>query len=165
MKKILFLLIVVAIVVSCSTPQSQTNDSTLEIFLKNCETVKEYEEAFCQESVDYDRFYADNAIVKGTTLGAKDSMNVEDRKIAHKDMWEKYDFELSDPLNFLPGVSPETKEMDGSVRMYFNLTVTLSETQKKITIPMYESYDFDSEGKILFLQYYGDLTSALLSLE
>ena len=55
--------------------------------------------------------------------------------------------------------------MDGSVRMYFNLTVTHSENNRSVTIPMYESYDFNEEGKILYLQYYGDLTSALQSLE
>ena len=51
------------------------------------------------------------------------------------------------------------------IRMYFNLTITLTENENSITIPMYESFDFDDEGKILFLQYYGDLTSAILSLE
>ena len=142
-----------------------SNDKTSEIFDKNCETVREYEKAFCQENIDYDRFYAANAIVKGTTLGAKDSMNVKERMIVHQEMWEKYDFEISKPLNLLPGVNAETKEMDGSVRMYFNLTITLTENSKSITIPMYESYDFDDSGKILFLQYYGDLTSAISSLE
>ena len=77
---------------------------------------------------------------------------------------QKYDFSTSQPLNLLPGVNPETKEMDGSVRTYFNLTVTLTENQKSITIPMYESYDFDEDGKIVFYQFYGDVTSALSSL-
>lgn len=142
-----------------------SNDKSSEIFEKNCETVRQYEKAFCEEDVDYDRFYSENAIVKGTTLGAKDSMNVEERKITHQLMWQKYDFKISEPLNLLPGVNPETKQMDGSVRMYFDLTIILTETNQSITIPMYESYDFDTDGKIIFLQYYGDLTSALLSLE
>jgi hypothetical protein len=30
---------------------------------------------------------------------------------------------------------------------------------------MYESYDFDEDGRIVFLQFYGDLTSAMLFLE
>ena len=92
-------------------------------------------------------------------------MNVQDRIDIHKNMWDKYDFALSQPLNFLPGVNPETKKMDGSVRMYFNLTVTLSATQKSVSIPMYESFDFDEKGKIIYLQYYGDFTAALQSLE
>lgn len=141
-----------------------TDNAISDIFKKNCETVKEYDKAFCNEDIDYEKFYATNAIVKGTTLGAKDSINVEDRKVAHQEMWQKYDFSTSQPLNLLPGVNPETKEMDGSVRTYFNLTVTLTENQKSITIPMYESYDFDENGKIVFYQFYGDVTSALSSL-
>ena len=91
-------------------------------------------------------------------------MNVADRKVAHQEMWQKYDFSMSQPLNQLPGVNPETKKMDGSVRMYFDITITLTENGKSITIPMYNSFDFDDEGKIIFLQYYGDFTSAFLSL-
>ena len=39
-------------------------------------------------------------------------------------MWTKYDFAISDSINFLPGVNAETKEMDGSVRFYFDWTVS-----------------------------------------
>lgn len=167
MKNIIFILFSTFFFLSCDTSVDLkiSHDKSLEIFEKNCETVKEYERSFCQENIDYDKFYAKNAIVKGTTLGAKDSMNVEERKIAHKEMWKKYDFIIPEPLNLLPGVHPETKKMDGSVRMYFDLTIILTENGKSVTIPMYESYDFDKEGKIIFLQYYGDLTSSILSLE
>jgi len=167
MKKTIYLLTVILCISACNTEVAVevTNDKESEIFEKNCETVRSYESAFCQESIDYEKFYSDNAIIKGTTLGAKDSMNVADRKAAHQEMWQKYDFSISQPLNLLPGVNPETKKMDGSVRMYFNLTITLTENENSITIPMYESYDFDDEGKILFMQYYGDLTSSILSLE
>jgi len=167
MKKTIYLLTVILCISACNTEVAVevTNDKESEIFEKNCETVRLYESAFCQESIDYEKFYSYNAIIKGTTLGAKDSMNVADRKAAHQEMWQKYDFSISQPLNLLPGVNPETKKMDGSVRMYFNLTITLTENENSITIPMYESYDFDDEGKILFMQYYGDLTSSILSLE
>ena len=141
-----------------------SDDKISDIFDKNCKTVIEYEKAFCNEDIDYEKFYSDKAIIKGTTLGSKDSMNVSDRKVAHQEMWQKYDFSMSQPLNQLPGVNPETKKMDGSVRMYFDITITLTENGKSITIPMYNSFDFDDEGKIIFLQYYGDFTSAFLSL-
>ena len=142
-----------------------SDDKILDIFDKNCKTVIEYEKAFCNENIDYEKFYSDKAIIKGTTLGSKDSMNVADRKIAHQEMWQKYDFSMSQPLNQLPGVNAETKKMDGSVRMYFDITITLTENGNSITMPMYNSFDFDDEGKILFLQYYGDFTAAFLSLE
>ena len=141
-----------------------TDNTISDIFKKNCETVISYETAFCQENIEYEKFYSDKAIVKGTILGEKDSMYVADRKVAHQELWQKYDFSMT-PLNPLPGVNSETKKIDGSVRNYFDITITLTENGKSITIPMYNSFDFDDDGKILFLQYYGDFTAAFLSLE
>ena len=166
MKKTIYLLSVIIFASACNSEVSVevTNDNTSKIFKKNCETVIAYEEAFCQENIDYEKFYSENAIIKGTILGDKDSLYVDDRKVAHQELWQKYDFSMS-PLDPLPGVNVETKEMDGSVRMYFDITITLSENGSSVTIPMYNSFDFDDEGKILYLQYYGDFTAAFLSLE
>ena len=166
MKKNIYLLTVILFVSACNSETSVEvkNENIFKIFEKNCETVIAYETAFCQEKIDYDKFYSDKAIVKGTILGEKDSMYVADRKIAHQDLWQKYDFSMT-PLNPLPGVNLETKQMDGSVRCYFDITITLTENGNSITIPMYNSFDFDDDGKILFLQYYGDFTAAFLSLE
>ena len=166
MKKTIYILSVVIFASSCNSEVSieLTNNNVSKIFEENCETVIAYEEAFCQENINYEKFYSENAIIKGTILGDKDSMFVADRKVAHQELWQKYDFSMS-PLDPLPGVNMETKKMDGSVRMYFDITITLSENGKSVTIPMYNSFDFDDEGKILFLQYYGDFTAAFLSLE
>ena len=149
----------------CETQVCVVDDTMQSVFERNCTTVEDYEESFCNEDIDYDKFYSVNSIIKGTTIGSIDTMRVEDRKIIHQEMFQKYDFEISKPLNFLPGVNAETKEMDGSVRMYFNLTVTHTENNLSVTIPMYESYDFDEDGKIAYLQYYGDITAAFQSLE
>ena len=46
-----------------------------------------------------------------------------------------------------------------------DITITLTENGNSVTIPMYNSFDFDDDGKIIYLQYYGDFTSAFLSLE
>ena len=138
MKKTIYFLIVVLFVSACNSEVSVevTNDNVSKIFEKNCETVIAYESAFCQENIDYEKFYSDKAIIKGTILGDKDSMYVADRKIAHQELWQKYDFSMS-PLNPLPGVNPETKKMDGSVRMYFDITITLTENGNSITTVSY----------------------------
>ena len=166
MKKTIYFLVVILSVTACNSKSSfeVKGDNVSKIFEKNCETVIAYETAFCQENINYEKFYSDKAIIKGTILGDNDSMYVADRKIAHQELWKKYDFSMT-PLNPLPGVNPETKKMDGSVRSYFDVTITLTENGNSITIPMYNSFDFDDEGKILFLQYYGDFTAAFLSLE
>ena len=166
MKKTIYFLSIILFVASCSSDVSivEKDENIYKIFKENCETVIAYETAFCEESIDYEFFYSENAIIKGTMLGDKDSMYVADRMIAHQELWQKYDFSMS-PLNPLPGVNPETKKMDGSVRMYFDITITLTENGNSVTMPMYNSFDFDDEGKIIYLQYYGDFTSAFLSLE
>ena len=166
MRNAICLLTIVLFVFSCNTEISVdvSNDTISKIFEKNCETVISYETAFCEENIDYEKFYSDKAIIKGTILGDKDSLFVADRKIAHQALWQKYDFSMS-PLNPLPGVNLESKKLDGSVIMYFDITITLTENGKSVTIPMYNSFDFDDEGKIIYLQYYGDFTAAFLSLE
>ena len=166
MKKTIYLLFAIFFLDACNfkDPSIAESENIFKIYEKNCETVLAYENAFCQENIDYEKFYSEKAIIKGTMLGDKDSMFVADRKIAHQELWKKYDFSMS-PLDPLPGVNPETKKMDGSVRMYFDITITLTENGNSVTMPMYNSFDFDDEGKILYLQYYGDFTSAFLSLE
>ena len=166
MKKTIYLLFTIFFFAACNfkDPSIAESENIFKIYEKNCETVLAYENAFCQEKIDYEKFYSEKAIIKGTMLGDKDSMFVADRKIAHQELWKKYDFSMS-PLDPLPGVNPETKKMDGSVRMYFDITITLTENGNSVTMPMYNSFDFDDEGKILYLQYYGDFTSAFLSLE
>ena len=166
MKKTIYLLFTIFFFAACNfkDPSIAESENIFKIYEKNCETVLAYENAFCQENINYEKFYSEKAIIKGTMLGDKDSMFVADRKIAHQELWKKYDFSMS-PLDPLPGVNPETKKMDGSVRMYFDITITLTENGNSVTMPMYNSFDFDDEGKILYLQYYGDFTSAFLSLE
>jgi len=166
MKKTIYFLFAIFFFAACNfkDPSLAESENIFKIYEKNCETVLAYENAFCQENIDYEKFYSDKAIIKGTMLGDKDSMFVADRKVAHQELWKKYDFSMS-PLDPLPGVNPETKKMDGSVRMYFDITITLTENGNSVTMPMYNSFDFDDEGKILYLQYYGDFTSAFLSLE
>jgi len=60
----------------------------------------------------------------------------------------------------LPGVDPETKKMDGSVRYYLDWEVTLSATDsteaRSGIIHFYESFDFNEDGKIVNQVGYGD---------
>jgi hypothetical protein len=79
-----------------------------------------------------------------------------------------FDAELKTELRLLPGVNPETNEADGSVRYYGQWEVTKSATDSteatSVIIPIYASYDFDADGKILYQQTYGDMTAAFESL-
>ena len=141
-----------------------TNNTTAAIFEENCKTVSAYFEDFVSEKIDYNKYYATNAVIKGTTLGSADSVTVDEHKEMHSFLHFIYDFSYNKPLVFLPGVNPVTKEMDGSVRFYCSINVTETDTQKSVSIPMYYSFDFDEDGKFLFQQYYGDINAYLESL-
>lgn len=157
MKLIYSLLTLSFLFVAC---QPKVDNSAKEAFEKNSETVRANLKGFESENVDYSQ-YADNYVMLNTGFGGKDSLSLDDVKASDKDMWQRYDFKLlTDPLVLLPGVNPETKELDGSVRYYGDWQVTLpatDSTEARIGIlKFYESFDFNDDGKILYQQGYGD---------
>lgn len=140
--------------------QPKVDNSAKEAFEKNSQTVLANLKGFESENVDYSQ-YADNFVMNDTGFGGKDSLSLEEIKKMDKAMWERYDFKLlTDPLVLLPGVNPETKELDGSVRYYGDWQVTLPATDsteaRTGVLKFYESFDFDENGKILYQQGYGD---------
>jgi len=143
--------------------QPKVDNSAAEAFEKNSQTILANLEGFQNETVDYSEYAADY-VMAGTTFNSKDSLSLDDVMKSDKSLWENYDFKLmNDPLVLLPGVNPETKESDGSVRYYGAWQVTLSATDsteaKTGVVKYYESFDFDAEGKILFQQGYGDISA------
>jgi hypothetical protein len=96
-----------------------------------------------------------------TGFGGKDSLSLDDVKAMDMEMWQRYDFKiLTDPLVLLPGVNPDTKEFDGSVRYYADWQVTLPATDsteaRSGVLNFYEYFVFDENGKITQQAGYGD---------
>ena len=60
MKKTIYLLTIILFFSACNSeaPVEEKNDNISKIFEKNCETVIAYETAFCQENIDYEKFYS-----------------------------------------------------------------------------------------------------------
>ena len=141
--------------------QPKQDNSAKEAFEKNSKTVLSYLDAFQNEDVDYSSFYSDDVILRGTGFGDKDTINLDGIKANDQRLWKAYDLKLvDDPLQLLPGVNQDTKLPDGSVRYYGNWKVTLPATDsteaKSGILKLYESFDFDKDGKILYQQFYGD---------
>ena len=161
------LVIIAAFLFSCTT-QNETNNTIADVeqkFINNCNTVQSYLNDFVNESIDYKKYFNDTCKVRGTYFNSEGPTNVDNRITLHKEMWTKYDFAISDSINFLPGVNAETKEMDGSVRFYFDWTVSNTENGKSITLPLYMSFDFDNNGKINFYQFFGDISAGISSID
>ncbi len=163
MKKIFYSILLSVFILSCNS-QTESDDTVNLSFEKNSETMQALLESYANEDVDYSRF-ADDVVFRGTLLGAPDSLKLNQIKAIHKDFFAKYDVKHMAPFNFLQGVNPETGEADGSVRFYYDMQVTNSSNGKSVVIPIYESFDFDDEGKAIFVQWYCDWTASLSSLE
>ncbi|MEJ2113857.1 MAG: hypothetical protein P8X62_09265 [Flavobacteriaceae bacterium] len=166
MKFIYSILFLTIFLIAC---QPKVDNSAEEAFKKNSETVLANLQGFQDENVDYYSTYSDSVVFADTGFGGKDSLSLDDIKENDKWLWETFNFKLiTDPLVLLPGVDPETKKSDGSVRYYGEWELTLPATDstegKTAVLKMYESYDFDDDGKILYQQGYGDFTGIMTYL-
>ncbi len=158
-------LCVTLLLVGC---KAEPDNSADELFAKNSEVVLKSITDWENETLDYSIF-AEDAVGLNTFFGADvDSIMIqsEESKAIDKAFLERYDFKfLSKPVMLLPGVNPETKKPDGSVRYYGVWEVTLPATDsteaKSAQIKTYNSLDFDENGKILFTQGYGDYTGIM----
>ncbi len=164
MKKLIYLTLIAILILACNSELKNKKSDINETFLKNSETMQALFESFAAEAVDYSRF-SEDVVFKGTILNSPDSLNLDQVKEIHKGFFAKYDVKHLGKFNYLQGVNPDTGYADGSVRMYYNMEVTNSSNGKSIVIPIYESFDFDNEGKAIYVQWYSDWTASLESIE
>lgn len=154
------------LLLGCQKGNEGMTDQAFEI---NAATVLANLNGWQNENLDYS-MYADNFVMLDTGFGAeKDSIGLDEMKQYDRQLWSNYDFKLLDnPPNLLPGVNPDTKIPDGSVRHYSSWEVTRPATDstgaKSGIIQLYESFDFDSEGKIIFQQAFADFTGLMMYL-
>lgn len=166
MRSMFFYLIAVLLLMGCKV---EVDNTANEAFEKNSSMVIANLEGFQNENLDYS-MYADDFVMLDVAFGAeKDSLSLDEMKGFDKEMWATYDFKLlTDPPVLLPGVNPETKQLDGSVRHYSDWEVTLPATDsteaRSGVIHLYESFDFNEEGKISLQQVYGDFTGLMMHL-
>jgi len=166
MRILFFYLCFALILLGCKT---EVDNSANETFEANSKTVLANLDGFQNENLDYS-MYAKEFTMLETTFGAeKESITLDEMIANDKQIWETLDFKmLTDPPVLLPGVNADTRMPDGSVRHYSVWEVTMPATDsteaKTGVINLYESFDFDAEGKILTQQVYGDFTGLMMYL-
>ena len=162
------LLLSLPLLIAGCQPAEKDNSADMA-FQKNSETVLANLKGWQNENLDYS-MYADDFVMLDAGFNApKDSLSLNDMMASDKNLWKTYDFKLlTDPPNLLPGVNQDTKQPDGSVRHYSEWEVTRPATDsteaRSGAIRLYESFDFDESGKILFQQVYGDFTGLFMYL-
>ena len=165
MRLLFFYLCYAFILLGCKT---EVDNSANEAFEANSKTVLTNLKGFQNENVDYS-MYAKEFSMLETMFGAeKESITLDEMIASDKQMWETFDFKmLAEPV-LLPGVNADTRMPDGSVRHYSVWEVTMPATDsteaKTGAINLYESFDFDADGKILTQQVYGDFTGLMMYL-
>ncbi|CAI8282977.1 MAG: Uncharacterised protein [Owenweeksia sp. TMED14] len=175
MKKIILGLSIVGLAsVACNQNASSDHEGHAlmiqgEKFNKNCETVRAHIDEFQAENVDYSN-YADDFYMISTAFDArKDTISLDELMDSDQNFWRTYDAELVTELVLLPGVLAETGEPNGSVRYYGQWRITKAATDtseaKEALLKLYESFDFDEEGKISVQMHYGDMGLAFQHLE
>jgi len=145
--------------------EAKVDNSADEAFQKNSQTVMANIDGWLNENMDYSQYAADFEMQE-TGFGGRDSISLDDMMKMDKEFWEIYDFKIvSDSINLLPGVNAETKMADGSVRFYSDWEVILPATDsteaRSGVIKLYETFDFNDEGKIIFQSTYGDFTGLM----
>ncbi|WP_242131562.1 hypothetical protein [Aestuariivivens marinum] len=165
MKTVFSFLCIALLFVSC---EEKVDNSAQIKFEENSKTVLANLQQWQDENLDYS-VYADDFIMLETMFGSKkDTITLEELKASDKRSWEYFDFKMLNEPVLLPGVNPDTKKPDGSVRHYSTWEVTLPATDsteaRSGVIKLYESFDFNDEGKILLQQIYGDFSGLLAHL-
>ena len=169
MRKILAITALSVLAVGCMPAENETSE-VQAMYEANCATVTTALENFQNETADYSMYNQESFWARPTRFNPTkgDSVTLDELKESNIEGWAMMDYELVSDLKFLSGVDAATNMMDGSVRYYGVWKVTRTATDsveaKSCTIPLYSSFDFDAEGKILFQQNYGDFTAAFNSL-
>ena len=126
MKKAIGFLAIGLTAVACQAPQE---DNTIQAtFDANCETVRSAIDNFQNEVATFDEYSADFVGSQTNFNPTGDSTSLDELKESRPGWWAMFDAELKTDLRLLPGVNPETNEVDGSVRYYGQWEVTKSAT-------------------------------------
>jgi hypothetical protein len=160
MKTLYALLCLSFLFAACEEKHEDHDNSAQKAFEKNSQTALANLKNWEAEKMDYSQYAADFTMA-GTGQGTPDSVSLGDMKKMDAQFLAMYDFKIvSDSINFLPGVDPETKKPDGSVRHYTDWEVTRPATDsteaRSGIIHIYEYFVFDKAGKIVNQGTYGD---------
>jgi len=164
MKKLIYSILLSSFIFSCNSGDKSVDSEISQVFKENSETMQALLKSFENEDVDYSRF-SDEVVFKGTLMGTPDTLRLDQVKEIHKNFFANYDVKHMTPFNFLQGVNPESGEADGSVRFYYDMQVTNSSNGKSVIIPIYESFDFNDEGRAIYVQWYADWTASMSSID
>ena len=157
MKKIIMISFAIFIA-ACTQTQQNPN------FEKNVELAKKWFETFTSENFEgVSNFMATDVEWRSCFYGAP----LMDKNAALEYMKGWHDAMENikyTPDNYLPGVDPDTGQLNGSVRTYGTWTGTNTASGKNFEVYMYHYFTFNDEGKIIDSGDFGDATGLMLAV-
>ena len=163
MKNPFLAICVVPLCASCSS----TNPNSLT-FVRNAETVERVFRAFeAEDSAAFWAEFSSEAVWRGTGVNAPTTLPRPTLERVYGSIWSEFDYEIVGDLHFLPGLNPETQLPNGSVNGTFLWEVSRTDDEgerRTVQLWIYESFDFNDEGQIVFTQVFSDLASAYRQL-
>ena len=156
-------LCVMALMAACGSadPNSMT-------FVSNAETVERVFRAFeAEDSTAFWAEFAESAVWRGTGVNAPTTVSRGKMGEVYEAFWAEFDYKIVGDLHFLPGVNPETQLPNGSVNGMFLWEVSRrgeDGARHAVQLWIYESFDFNAEGQIVFTQVFSDIASAYRQL-
>ncbi len=107
-----------------ATTGCQPNADVAATFDANAATVSQAFADFTAESDDFFTHFSDDATWGGNAVGSADTLTLDVVTAGYRNMWSQYDYRMVTEANMLPGVNPDTKMTDGSVRGYFRWEIS-----------------------------------------
>ena len=147
-----------------STLGCSSTDPASLAFVRNAQTVETVFRAF--EAEDAGAFwdgFAETAVWRGTGVNAPTTLSRKKMRSVYDAFWAEFDYELMEPPHFLPGVDHETQQPNGSVNGMFLWEVAKTAedgSRRTVQLWIYECFDFNDDGEIVFTQVFSDLASA-----
>ena len=154
----------VAVTAVASTLGCSSTDPASLAFVRNAQTVETVFQAF--EGEDAEAFwggFAETAVWRGTGVNAPTTLSRQKMQSVYDAFWAEFDYELMEPPHFLPGVDHETQRPNGSVNGMFLWEVSKKGEDgslKAVQLWIYESFNFNDDGEIVFTEVFSDLASA-----
>ena len=154
---------VVALLAACGSANPYSMS-----FVGNAATVERVFRAFeAEDSTAFWAEFAETAVWRGTGVNAPTTLTRDRMGEVYGKFWAEFDYKIVGDLHFLPGVNPETQLPNGSVTGTFLWEVSRTSEdgeRRAVQLWIYESFDFNDDGQIVFTQVFSDLASAYRQL-
>lgn len=156
--KHVMLLALSGLLFSCMTQQNPD-------FEKNVALAQTWFEKFCAEDLDaISDMMADNVQWESCFYGTT-TMEAKADVLAYLKGWQDAMENITyTPQNFLPGVDPETGQLNGSVRTYGVWKASSAASGKSFEARFYHYMTFNEEGKIINGGDFGDATGVMMAV-